>query len=780
MSNPNPWQSFIDAAERKAFQSDVMVSLKGWATNWLEANAMKGDKGDQGVQGERGLRGLQGERGPKGDRGPRGYDGKDGKMGPIGPQGKPGKDGRNGKDGKDGRDGKDGKRGQRGPKGEKGDKGDRGPIGPQGPPGTGGGGSVNRYRFLGGTADPNSREGFADDKYINYTSKEIFYRSDITDNWTSLGTLGAGGGGGGTWGSITGTLSDQTDLQDALDLKAPLASPALTGTPTAPTLQANNSGGGTLKSNSGTTALSWGGGGGANVTIANALQMTARTANRALVTDGSKNVISSATTDTELGYLSGVTSAVQTQLNAKIPSTEKGAANGVAPLDASSKIASTYLPTLALSEVFVVANEAAQLALTAEEGDVAVRTDENKSYIHNGGTAGDMTDWQELLTPTDAVLSVNGQTGVVSLDTGDVAEGSNLYFTNERVDDRVNALLQEGSNVTLTYNDVANTLTIDATDTDTTDHTALSNIGTNTHAQIDSHIASTSNPHSVSASDVGNTTAQWNADQLQGVDVASTSPSDGQGLVYNSSNSRWEPGTATGSLPLYFKAQGTSTANPVSSAVDLTWGTPAKQDSAYTLGAVNTYEITINQTGWYEIACTAGINNTNRSQLNVQLHVDTGSGYSAISTEIDSNYNTRDGDQDEGTTQLDTLYYLNSGDKIKFVASGTSDTGSPALVPNKTRLVIVTHTNLAASDTFLNATDTPSSYSGQGGNAVRVNSGENALEFYNPWAPPTSTDAAASNGEIFYSSDQSALCYKDSGGTVYRLHGGPAVYASSL
>ncbi len=31
--------------------------------------------------------------------------------------------------------------------------------------------------------------------------------------------------GGGTWGSITGTLSDQIDLQAALDLKAPLDSP---------------------------------------------------------------------------------------------------------------------------------------------------------------------------------------------------------------------------------------------------------------------------------------------------------------------------------------------------------------------------------------------------------------------------------------------------------------------------------------------------------------------------------------------------------------------------
>lgn len=37
------------------------------------------------------------------------------------------------------------------------------------------------------------------------------------------------------WGAATGTIADQTDLKAALDLKAPLASPTLTGNPTAPT-----------------------------------------------------------------------------------------------------------------------------------------------------------------------------------------------------------------------------------------------------------------------------------------------------------------------------------------------------------------------------------------------------------------------------------------------------------------------------------------------------------------------------------------------------------------
>jgi len=69
----------------------------------------------------------------------------------------------------------------------------------------------------------------------------------------------------------------------------------------------------------------------------------------------------------------------------------------------------------ALTTVQTAASESAQLALTAQEGDVVVRSDESKTYMHNGGSAGTMADYTLLATPTDAVTSVNGQTGVVTL-----------------------------------------------------------------------------------------------------------------------------------------------------------------------------------------------------------------------------------------------------------------------------------------------------------------------------------------------------------------------------
>ena len=102
-------------------------------------------------------------------------------------------------------------------------------------------------------------------------------------------------------------------------------------------------------------------------------------------------------------------------LGTYIPTSEKAVALGVATLGADGKVPNAQIPPLAITSTYVVANEIAQLALTVQEGDVAVRSDENKSYIALNDVNATMGDWQLLLTPTDAVLSVDGRTGVVTL-----------------------------------------------------------------------------------------------------------------------------------------------------------------------------------------------------------------------------------------------------------------------------------------------------------------------------------------------------------------------------
>lgn len=109
-----------------------------------------------------------------------------------------------------------------------------------------------------------------------------------------------------------------------------------------------------------------------------------------------------------------------------------GIASGIATLDSSGKLASGQIPAIAITDTFVVASQTDMLALVAQTGDVAVRSDLNKSFILKGSDPTVLANWQELLTPTDAVQSVNGFTGTVTLSTSNINEGTNLYFTNAR------------------------------------------------------------------------------------------------------------------------------------------------------------------------------------------------------------------------------------------------------------------------------------------------------------------------------------------------------------
>lgn len=106
-----------------------------------------------------------------------------------------------------------------------------------------------------------------------------------------------------------------------------------------------------------------------------------------------------------------------------------GTTSGTVPIIGSDgKLDASIMPAIAISDTFVVATQTAMLALTAQVGDVCIRTDENKSYILKTNGASTLANWQELLTPASPVSSVAGKTGTVVLSSSDVGLGN---VTNE-------------------------------------------------------------------------------------------------------------------------------------------------------------------------------------------------------------------------------------------------------------------------------------------------------------------------------------------------------------
>jgi microcystin-dependent protein len=205
------------------------------------------------------------------------------------------------------------------------------------------------------------------------------------------------------------------------------------------------------------------------------------TASRALATNADKEIVTTATTATELGYVSGVTSAIQTQINGKqatlvsgtniktinsttilgsgdiavattaqgaladtaIQSSEKGAANGVAPLGSDSKISTTYLPAAVLGAanyqgVWNASTNTPTLTSSSGTKGFYYVVDVAGSTNLNGITDWKLGDWAiyngsawEKVDNTDAVISVNSQIGAVVLDADDISDSSTTNkFTN--------------------------------------------------------------------------------------------------------------------------------------------------------------------------------------------------------------------------------------------------------------------------------------------------------------------------------------------------------------
>lgn len=112
---------------------------------------------------------------------------------------------------------------------------------------------------------------------------------------------------------------------------------------------------------------------------------------------------------------------ISTVANAALPASQKGAANGVASLDAQSKLLASQLPAIALVEYLgAAANQAAMLALVGQSGDWTVRTDLGTTWVITGSNPAQLASWTQLSYPTAPVTSVAGRAGVVVLAKADV------------------------------------------------------------------------------------------------------------------------------------------------------------------------------------------------------------------------------------------------------------------------------------------------------------------------------------------------------------------------
>lgn len=122
------------------------------------------------------------------------------------------------------------------------------------------------------------------------------------------------------------------------------------------------------------------------------------TANRALISNGSGKVDVSAVTSTELGYLDGVTSNIQTQLNSKLsaaPVTSVNSKTGAVKLTAADVSA---VPTTR-----TVNGHALSANVTVSKSDVGL------------GNVDNVKQYSASNPPPYPVTSVNGQTGAVTV-----------------------------------------------------------------------------------------------------------------------------------------------------------------------------------------------------------------------------------------------------------------------------------------------------------------------------------------------------------------------------
>lgn len=152
-------------------------------------------------------------------------------------------------------------------------------------------------------------------------------------------------------------------------------------------------------------------------------------------------------TAAEINYLSGLTSNVKTQLdtintslNGKINSTEKGTANGVATLDSNGHVLASQLPS-SVDEIV----EITDLSGTGESGKIYVNTTDNKTYRWSGSSFVEIS--ASLALGETASTAYYGDKGKTAYDHSQITSG-NPHGTTA---DQVGAPNKNGTNATGTW-----------------------------------------------------------------------------------------------------------------------------------------------------------------------------------------------------------------------------------------------------------------------------------------------------------------------------------------